>query len=262
MLRHAGPLLRCSGPVFLLLLALGCPAKDDPTGAALLSQVRQTLAERQRRLSSYHLAGESKEADAVASHAFFFRAPNKMRGLVLHPAQLEWVWDGAQLARLEPMQKRFSTFPMKLPADKAAMFLTTTFAPFVNEGFRTPLMPGKGVKAVRVKHPHGPEAVELTVELGPQLTLTYLLRWPTGDFLGRRTQNSAQRSELTVEEELCDAALKLCVPRVTSQTLDGKLQLTTRLSTIELNAGVPADDFSPKPPEGWTTEVHEVVETD
>ena len=69
-------------------------------------------------------------------------------------------------------------------------------------------------------------------------------------------------SELTVEEELCDEKLKLCVPKVTSEALDGKLQLRTRLTTIELNAGVPADDFNPRAPDGWTTETHEVVESE
>ena len=248
-------LLLCCGFLF------GCP-KDVPPGAPLLSEVRQVLAERQRRLSSYHLAGESTEGDAVATHAFFFRAPNKMRGIVIHPAHLEWSWDGEHLSHLEFGAKKFSSFAMKLPADKAAMFLTTTFAPFVNEGFRTPLMPSKGVKATKLKHPKGPDALALEVELGPKLTTTYFLRWPTGDFLGRRTSNDGQLSELTVEEELCDEKLKLCVPKVTSETLDGKVQLRTRLTTIELNVDVPAADFNPRAPDGWSTETHEVVETE
>ena len=251
---------RLALPLAVLLLA-GCP-REAPEGRALISEVRRTLTERERRLNSYHLAGESKEGDAVATHAFFFRSPNKMRGVVMHPAHLEWSFDGTQLVKLESSQKRFSTFELKLPAEKAAMFLTTTFAPFVTDGFRTPLMPSKGVKATNVKHVQGPDAVELKVELAPQMTVTYVLRWPTADFLGRRTEANGQVSELKMEEELCDKKLKLCVPKVTSEFLDGKLLLTTRLTTIELNVEVPADDFSPRPPEGWAAETHQVVESE
>ena len=237
-----------------LVFLLACP-KDTPEGT-LLSEVRRTLADRERRLNTYHLAGESKEGDAVATHAFFFRAPNKMRGVVMHPAHLEWTWDGAHLAKLEFGSKTFSNFPITLPPEKAAMFLTTTFAPFVSEGFRTPLMPSKGVTATMLK-----DEVELKV-VNPQLRLTYRLRWPTGDFLGKRTESDGQVSELTVDEEQCDEKLKLCVPKVTSQRLDGKLQLSTRLTRIELNVDVPADDFTPRPPQGWTEETHPVVESD
>jgi hypothetical protein len=247
--------------VALLLLLTGCP-KDAPEGNALLSEVRRGLTEREQRLTSYHLAGESREGEHVATHAFFFRAPNKMHGVVMHPAHLEWSWDGAHLVKLEFGQKRLSRFELKLPAEKSAMFLTSTFAPFVNEGFRTPLMPSRGVRATKVSHPKGPDAVKLEVEISPQLKLTYVLRWPTGDFLSRRSEGEGHVSELTVEEEACDEKLKLCVPRVTVQTIDGHQELRTRLTTIELNADVPADDFAPpKLPEGWTEETHDVVES-
>jgi outer membrane lipoprotein-sorting protein len=244
-----------------LLLWAGCP-NNTPAGSALVSEVRRALAEREKRLSSYHLVAASKEGEAIATHAFFFRSPNKMRGVVLQPANLEWSYDGQHLYKLEPTEKKFSSFEMKLPAEKAAMFLTTTFAPFVTEGFRTPLMPSKGVTATRVPHPKGPEAVELKVEAGAGVTVTYTLRWPTADFLHRRTEAGGQLSELKVDEELCDEKLRLCVPKVSSEYLDGKLQLTTRLTTIELNAEVPADDFAPAAPEGWARESHQVVESD
>jgi outer membrane lipoprotein-sorting protein len=245
-----------------LLVLTGCPKELAPEGGLLLSEVRRTLTERERRLTSYHFAAESKAGDAVATHAFFFRSPNKMRGAVLHPAHFEWTFDGTRLFKLEPAEKKFHVYELKLPQDKASFFLASTFSPFVTEGFRTPLLPAKGVKATKVQHPKGPEAVELRVEAAPGVVFTYVLRWPTGDFLAKRSESGAEVSELKVDEEHCDAALKLCVPKVVTQLSGGKVELVTKLTQVELNVEVPGDDFSPRAPEGWTTETHQVVETE
>ncbi len=229
-----------------MLLLAGCT--NDATGSALLAQVRQTLAERDAKLSSYHLVVESKDGADVAKHAFFFRSPNKMRALLLEPTPLEFSFDGKRIYRLVPASRELTTIELapKEPA-RATMALHAMFAPFVIEGFRSPLMPLKGVSASR----HG-ETVELKVEPGEGVTVTYVLRWPSADFLERRSQTPTGSSVLEVEEEHCDAALKLCVPKRAVERADGAQRLEVTLTTLELNPDIPLEDFTPHAPAGWT----------
>ena len=104
--------------------------------------------------------------------------------------------------------------------------------------------------------------MELRVEAAPGMTVTYVLRWPTGDFLARRAEANGSMNELEVVEELCDERLRLCVPKASRESLDGKAQVSIRLTTVELDVDVPADDFSPRPPEGWATQTRQVVESE
>ena len=245
--------------LLLGLLLSGCRKEATPA-ELLLSQVKQALADRDARLRSYHLVAVTKEGEAQATHAFFFRSPNQLRAVVAAPTPLEWSFDGTRLYQLQSEAKTFSTFELKLPPAKASIFLHSTFSPFVPEGFRAPLMPAKGVSATRVTHPMGPEAVELKLSPGEGVTVTWVLRWPTADFLERRTQAGAGTGELKVEAEHCDAALKLCVPRRAAQFVDGQRQVTTELTTLELNLELPAEAFTPAVPAGWTRETRQVVE--
>ena len=245
--------------LLILLLASGCKRDAAPPGT-LFSQVKQTLADRDARLTSYHLAGETTEGAEHARHEFFFRSPNKMRAALRGPLQLEWSFDGARVYGLAGPSKTFTTYELKLPPDQAAALLHSKFSPFVLEGFRTPLMPMKAVTATLRPHPRGPQAVELKVEPGDGVTVTYVLRWPGADFLERRGEADAGTSELKVEAEQCDEKLKLCVPTLAAEYFDGKRLLTIRLTTVELNVDIGAEEFTPQVPAGWTTEVKRVVE--
>lgn len=247
----------------LAVLFLSAACKQDPAQAALLSEVREALAGRDRRLTSYHVVADTTEGEATAHHEFFYRAPNHMRGTVTRPQRLTLAFDGVHFFRIDDATRKFETFEFKLPADKAAMFLASSFMPFVPEGFRTPLLPQRQVTAKKGAHPRGPEVVELLLstkdEAGRSLSMAYLLRFPSADYLGKRS-GSSQGEEQVVEEEVCDAALKLCVPKVVVDKSDGAVVATTRLSTIELNVALPNDSFTPAVPEGFTTEKHELVE--
>ncbi len=225
-----------------------------------MGQVKQVLAERDARLSRYHLVAETNEGEQQATHAFFFRSPNHLRAVMLAPVQFEWNFDGKQLRKLDNATKTLTTFEMKLPPTKAAAFLHATFSPFVLEGFRTPLLPAKGVWARRVVHPQAPQAVELRIEPGEGVTVTYVLRWPTGDFIERRSHSSTGSRALTVEDEQCDVRLKLCVPKVVVDSTDAIERARVRLTQIELNLEVPADDFAPALPTGWKGEARQLVE--
>ncbi len=225
-----------------------------------MSEVRATLADRDARLSSYHGVAQTTQGADEVSHEFFFRSPNKMRAVMRTAPGFEWSFDGARLYQLLNETKSFTAFELKLPADKAAIFLHSTFAPFVLEGFRAPLMPLKGVTATRVTHPRGPEAVELRLEPGEGVSVTYVLRWPSADFLERRSRTSVGTSALKVTEEHCEEKLKLCVPKGATQYVDEQAVATIRLTAVELNVDLPAEAFSPGAPSGWTSQSRQLVE--
>ena len=235
------------------------PPAEPLAEPGLVSQMKQALAEREKRLTSYQLSVMTKQGDAEATHEFSYRAPNRTLGTILTPAPMTLGFDGTRFFRVTPDQKKFETYELKLPFDKSALFLSSTFAPFVPEGYRTPLIPSQHVTAKRVAHPKGPDAVELTVvanDEGTDLTITYVLRHPSGELLAKRVG----ATELSVEQEHCDAALKLCVPMVVTQRENGVVVATTTVTKVVLNPALPADRFTLTAPEGYLTERHELVE--
>lgn len=249
----------------LSLVALcGCPKDAQKAPENLASEARRALAERDKRLGRYFVEATSKQGDAVATHTFAYRAPNRLKGTLLTPQAMTLSFDGTRFFKLSPAEKKLEAFEMKLPADKAALFLTTQFSPFVPEGFRTPLLPSKGVTATKVAHPKGPEAFELVHstpdEKGQPITVTWHLRYPSGDFLAKATRAGAVTSEVVVDEEQCEQSLSLCVPKVVVQRENGAELGRTTFTRIDLAAEVPNDAFTLTAPEGFTVEKHELVE--
>ncbi|MEW6431353.1 MAG: hypothetical protein AB1730_07565 [Myxococcota bacterium] len=240
-----------------LALAAGCTKSGaDAPAPALVGEVKQALAEREKRLTAYHLVVDSTQGGDMAHHEFFYRSPNLSRGVARGGAEAVSVaFDGKTLYRVNAPEKKLEVFELKLPPAKAALLLATLFRPFAPDGFRTPLIPSKGVTARQVSHPQGPQAVEVTVQAqdedGGPLEVTYVLRWPSGDFLGKRTRSGMHLGEVKVDTERCEAALKLCVPTKLTETRDGEVLGTTTLTTVELNPELPADAFRLEPPEGF-----------
>ncbi len=107
--------------------------------------------------------------------------------------------------------------------------------------------------------------MELTAKLtepsAQGLEVAYTLRWPTLDFLGKRSRTAdGTVIEVRVEEEHCDEALKLCVPkRLTRWVKDEKVGETT-LSRVELNAPLPNDTFTLAAPEGYDVQTKTLVD--
>lgn len=247
-----------------------CSKKSEPQAGndtALVSQIKSGVAERERRLTSYRLVGKVSEGGNEMPFEFVYRAPNRLRGTVGAPgSQQTYSFDGDRFFQLDEAKKTLTVFEMKLPPDKAALFLHETFKPLAPEGYRAPVLDFSTATARRVQHPKTTDAVELTstakTEGVGDIQVTYLFRHPQMDLLEKRMRATTGTMTLTVDEEQCDEKLKLCVPKRVSQKYDGQPGATTTLSTVELNAAVPAESFSLAAPEGYSMSKRELVESE
>ncbi|HEX8700325.1 MAG TPA: hypothetical protein VF815_15870 [Myxococcaceae bacterium] len=248
----------------VLLVLAGCTKSGDDSGA-LLNEVKKRLTERESRLTSYQLEGRTSEGGSEpVGFTFAYRSPQRMRATLGAPISRTFSWDGEKLYELSETEKRFTTFTTELPPERRAGFLTETFAPFTPEGFRAPLLP-LGTTAKRASSPRAPEAVELTAKLteasAQGLEVAYTLRWPSLDFLGKRSRTAdGTVLEVRVEEEHCDEALKLCVPKRLSRWVKDEKVGETTLSRVELNATLPNDTFTLAAPGGYDVQTKTLVD--
>lgn len=224
---------------------------DGGPAPSLVGDVKRLLAERDQRLTSYRIVVDTVEGEHHAHHEFTFRSPNKSRGHMLQPQEVELAFDGQQLARVLYPAKVVELIPLDFSPAERAYFLARTFMPFAPEGYRAPLLPMTGIEAKPVRLPNAPEAVEVTVRPAKDVEVTYLLRLPNVDFLEKRTKGEGQERILRVVKEQCDEQLKLCVPLELVETVrgadGGESPLgSTRISKAELNVEVANDFFSPR----------------
>jgi hypothetical protein len=249
-------------PLVLLLLA-SCNRQAEDTH--LLNEVKRRLSERDVRLTSYRLEGRISEGGAEpVGFSFAYRAPQKMRGALGAPISRTFSWDGERLFEQSDADKRFTTFQNELSPERRSGFLTETFAPFTPEGFRAPLLPAQ-LRVKRASHPRAPEAVELAGKVDDpsvgSLEVTYTLRWPALDFLGRQSRlPDGTTIEVRVEEEHCDEALKLCAPQKLSRWVKGEKVGETTLSKVELNPALPQETFTLAAPEGYEVQTKTLVD--
>lgn len=235
------------------LLLNGCPKPtESPTAPSLVGEVKRALAEREKRLTSFKLVVDTTEGENRAHHEVAFRSPNKSRGHMTLPQEVEVAFDGATLVRLHHAQKKYEVVSLQMPVADRAYFLASQFMPFVPEGYRAPLLPQMGVEAKQVFVQGTLEAVEVTVRPGMGVVVSWVLRLPSGDFLQKRTRADGQERVLEMVEENCDAALALCVPTKLVEKVGAQVLGTTQVSSVELNAAIPQDTFSPRRPEGWS----------
>jgi outer membrane lipoprotein-sorting protein len=244
---------RPSAAVMLACIAAACTRQDLPQPAAqTLAEAKSAIAERDRRLTSFRLEGIIREAGQEAPFEAAFRAPNRVRGVLRGSAGRTVSFDGARLYEIDPAKKTVVTYQ---PEDGASAAVTQLLSAFVPEGYRVPVLPLGSARARRLPHPRGPEIVELSSEArdeqGEAIRVTYLLRWPSMDLVEKRLSAYGKAKTLVVDEEQCDARLKVCVPRQLTERLDGATGAVTTLSRIELNAPVAADEFTVFPPEGY-----------
>lgn len=230
-----------------------------------MPQVRQRLAARDATLTRYRLAGTVKdEGEEAVSFTFDYRAPQRMRGSLGTPPARTFAWDGTRLYEQQHAEKRFTTFTSELPPAKLAGFLAETFGPLTPEGFRAPLLMSS-TTARRASHPRAPQAVELVQVLedgAGRLELVYVLRWPALDFLGKRTRGAdGTEAEVRVEDEHCEQAAGLCVPKRLTRWVGGRQVGETVLTRVELNAEVPNDSFTLAVPEGYEVRTRTLVES-
>jgi hypothetical protein len=254
-------------PCLLLLALVRCTKSAGDASQALLTEVRRRLAERDARLGSYRLEGQTREGEATpVVFAFAYRAPQRLRAWLGAPLLRTFSWDGERLFEQSDADKRFTTFAMELSPERQAGFLTEVFSPLMPEGLRAPLLPGT-LSARRVSHARAPEAVELSARVdtagAPGLRVTYTLRWPHLDFLSRRTQQTDGTTlEVRMEEEQCEEALQLCVPKRLTRWVAGQQVGEMTLSRIELNPVLPKDTFTLVAPEGYAVESRTLVNSE
>jgi outer membrane lipoprotein-sorting protein len=241
----------------LLCVALVSSCRKGAAEGQMVAHTKQILAEREKRLSSYRLEVESRSGDVKALHRFAFRSPNRMLGELLSPQSLTVAFDGAHLWKLLPKEKKRVDYSFTVAPAEASSLLASTFMPFVPEGFRTPLLPVRGVTARRVAHALEPNAVELTVSSkvqGQAVSTIFVLREASGDFLAKRIEMGTAQVETTVVAEHCDVALKLCVPTQLVERQGGAQVAVTDIKHFELNCPLANDGFSLPEPEGFVTE--------
>jgi hypothetical protein len=238
-------------------VSAGCHRAEPPV-PTLLSQVKAGLAARDAKLSSYHLEGDTD------GHAFefFYRSPNRMRGILAGPQGRTFSFDGSTLFELVPAESKLLVYEDKLPPAKRAELLTRVFSPFAPEGFRAPLLGLDGVTAETVTDAGAP-AVRLHQTLSGEsqpLSVDVTLRWPSLDFLSKKLTLTSE--VLTrMERESCDAALGLCVPTRIRTARVGEPESVTTLTRVELNPPLPAGDFSLQVPPGHAVEHPSLVES-
>ncbi len=245
-------------PLLLLVLA-GCRRSDETS--ALLSDAKQRLSARDGKLTSYVLEGTAREGTQRMDFQFAYRSPQKMLGTLGAPTSRTFAWDGEHLFERNDAVKQFFTYKNELTPENRTGVLTALFAPFAPEGFRAPLLPSRGVSARRAAHPRAPEAVELTVKPASDVEVTYVLRWPALDFLGKRTRSGGDTAELRVEEEHCEQALALCVPKRLTQWAGAQQVAETTLTRVELNPTLPSDTFTLTVPRDYDVQTKTLVVT-
>ena len=243
---------RLAAILFFASMLGGCARRESRAPAAqTLAEAKSALAERERRLISFRLEGTVREEGQDASFETAFRAPNRVRG-VLRPAGRTLSFDGARLYELDPAKKTVLTLE---PGEGSSGALTQLMAAFVPEGYRAPLMPLASARARRLRHPRGPQAVELSSETrdeqGRAVQVAYVLRWPSADLIEKRLSAYGTTKTLVVDEEHCDRRLNACFPRKLTERVDGRVGAVTTLTRIELNAAIPADEFIVSTPEGY-----------
>jgi outer membrane lipoprotein-sorting protein len=256
--------LRTLLPVLLVLA--GC-TRSAEAPAALLTEVKKRLAERETKLTRYRLEGRTTDkAGEQVGFTFAYRAPQRMHLALGAPFLRTVSWNGEKLFEVNQAQKRFTTFQSELSPEKRAGLLLEVFSPFVPEGFRAPLLPSNAVLK-KGSHPRAPETVELTAKVAEPsaqgLEVAYTLRWPSLDFLGKRSSTGdGMVIEVRVEEEHCDEALKLCVPKRVTRWEQGEKVFDTTFSQVELTSSLPNDAFTLTAPEGYDVQTRTLVNAD
>jgi hypothetical protein len=155
------------------LLLLVCCAQHTS-----LNDVKAVLAGRERRLSAYRFKAQTNGA----AYAVAFRGP---RSTLLEVPGGAFSFDGARFYERDDAARTMTTYePEGLNAEKLALVWNQSFGARIPEGFRAPLLPPRGVE-VRAQG----DTVELTLHTRDSehdVTVTSVLRWPSGDFVERR----------------------------------------------------------------------------
>lgn len=236
----------------LVLLAGGCARKPEPE-LPLVSQVREALAQREQRVVSYRYHGVTEQGGEKGEFRFAFRAPSRMRG-DFRSARRTFAFDGRRFVQWDEANRLFTEVDLSAtPREQAALFLHKVFAPFVPEGFRTPLLGGTLTAETRREGDRPVVAIHAAAEsAGERAVITFLLAPPAMDYLGKSVEGGGAAR---VVSQHCDPALKLCFPVELEETVPGMPPSRTRLTSVEINPALPPEYFELRPPPGVERQV-------
>lgn len=233
--------------VLVACAACRAPASTEPAAGPSLSEVRQQLAARDARLGGYDVSGESLEGTHRARFSFSFRPPQRLQGRIVEPAAQTLSFDGRTFFQRDDATGALQVTDLhERPADEVSQALHGIFGAFVAEGWRAPLLPSS-TKARKVPHPKGPEAVELAIDPDGtgSLRVTYVLRWPSMDFLEKRfEQDGKPIGGIRVDDERCEATRSLCVPIAWTHVSHGLDAASVRLTGVRFGQDVDPVEFT------------------
>ena len=234
-----------------LLACAACRSRSDalPEERQLLSEVRGRLSERERRLGAYRVEGVITEAGQRGEFTLAFRPPLKLKGTVSQPVRQTLSFDGKTFFQRDDASGELHETSLEgLDRAQVSAQLHAIFGQFVVEGFRAPLL-NSDVRVKRLEHPKGPQAVELTVEARDPavgtVKVSYVLRWPTLDFLEKRVEGPGpQTGGVRVDDERCEPKLSLCVPTRWTHLSQGRPAAEVVLGKVLLGMEAPAEEFT------------------
>jgi hypothetical protein len=212
----------------------------------LVSAVESGLALREAKITSYQFDAETTDAGGrKVNHSFFYRSPNKLRADV--GAHLTFTFDGESLFKIDHDRKETMTTSFRgRPKAEAAESVYQTFAPFLPEGWRTPLIAGN-VTAQEGPASVAGQSVWLSTEArsdGSRAELRYLFALPGMDWRATESTVDGRQATRRALEDHCDAQLGLCFPKKIETTQNGQIQSTTVLTGVVINGPIPAEMFT------------------
>ena len=232
----------------LLLLALcGCK-KTESSAPDLLSRAKAALSAREAKLVSFRYEGVTAQGDQRAGFVLAWRAPGKLRA-EFTATGLTFAFDGRHFAQWDPRTKVLTRVDLEQSErDEVSGFLHQAFAPFVPEGWRSPLL--AGALEARASVEGGRDLVALSARSG-EVEVTYLFTSPAYDFFGKRVRGGG---EARVLAQHCEAGLGLCFPARIEEIVPGAAPALTTLAGIVVNGPLAPEVFELQAPEGARVE--------
>jgi outer membrane lipoprotein-sorting protein len=239
---------RCGALALVLVAACARAPEGDPAVAAA---VQKALAARLQKVHDYRVSGVVEDVTSKERLAFTYamKQPGFMKATLGDTRA--FVYDGKTLAVHDaPSKVALQRDLGTLDEPSQLMLLHDTFGDFVCEGWRPPLLKPRGFTA-RVEGDRF--IVTVPIDDGTVAEQRLVLRQSDGAFLEKSLRDKSGRSLSTtrvVEELQADG---LAFPRVWErEDASGKYRVV--LEKAEVNVGINADEFSTRPPEGYTVQ--------
>lgn len=247
--------------VAVVVLLPAC-RQPPPAPANMIGMVREQLARREAQISSMQFRVTTRQAEVEAVHQVWMRGRNLFRAETLEPEHLEVSFDGQRVMMLQHKRKSFAEFRLEVEREEGAYLLAQTFAPFVPEGYRMPLLPKVGVEASRRTLQAIGDVVELRYQTADQagipVAAAYVYQWPSLNFVSRSLRSASHVIEDAGEGAWCSGPAEVCFPRRIVHSEDGEIVSVATVTSVQFNPEIPNDSFVLVAPDGYQRLQHEV----